>query len=58
MTKHKPATEICLFCGQVIPNMNNEGTSEQRDLVAVVRCKDCKYWDAVKKSKAQRSWHL
>ena len=51
MTKRKPATEICLFCGQVIPDMNNEGTSEQRDLVAVVRCKDCKYWDAVKNPK-------
>ena len=47
----KIATETCLFCGQVIPDKNSKSTSEQRDLVVVVRCKDCKYWDAVKNPK-------
>ena len=23
MTKHKPATEICLFCGRKIPDISN-----------------------------------
>lgn len=45
MTKRKPATETCLFCGQVIPDKNSDRCDYEHTFVGEKLCFERKEYD-------------
>lgn len=57
---HIDGADTCVICGRDIPEGSRVcvicGKTEPKDMVEVVRCKDCEYWGGITFGNICRRW--